>query len=177
MARLSRKAEETILSRVRACVGKGISHCEAKHSRMEENQSYTRGMQWSAADIQRQERRERPAVPWNDTFKVVHAISNREMVSRLVPKVFGRNLQQEGVANVLDEACRWQRQVSGSEHYGARMAFRAAAMGGYGCAHDTAGKMAIALLHAVDLFLVAIVFFVLSIGMLILFADPSLIYR
>ena len=42
-----------------------------------------------------------------------------------------------------------------------------------GNAHDTPGVMAIGLLHSVDLFLVAIVFFVLSIGMLVLFSDPE----
>jgi uncharacterized membrane protein YqhA len=35
------------------------------------------------------------------------------------------------------------------------------------------GMMAIGLLHAVDLFLVAVVFYVLAIGMLVLFADPE----
>jgi uncharacterized membrane protein YqhA len=35
------------------------------------------------------------------------------------------------------------------------------------------GRMAIGLLHAVDFFLVAIVFYVLSIGMMVLFADPE----
>jgi uncharacterized membrane protein YqhA len=35
------------------------------------------------------------------------------------------------------------------------------------------GLMAIGLLHAVDLFLVAIVFYVLAIGMMVLFADPE----
>src|SRR6476620_3971017 len=35
------------------------------------------------------------------------------------------------------------------------------------------GRMAIGLLHAVDFFLVAIVFYVLAIGMLVLFADPE----
>jgi uncharacterized membrane protein YqhA len=40
-------------------------------------------------------------------------------------------------------------------------------------AHDAAARMAIGLLHAVDLFLVAIVFFVLSIGMQVLFINPE----
>jgi uncharacterized membrane protein YqhA len=44
---------------------------------------------------------------------------------------------------------------------------------GSGDGHETAGRMAIGLLHAVDMFLVAIVFFVLSIGMLVLFVDPA----
>ena len=44
---------------------------------------------------------------------------------------------------------------------------------GSGDPHDIPGRMAIGLLHAVDLFLVAIVFFVLSIGMLILFTDAD----
>ena len=134
MARLSPKEEKVILDAYRAAIGEGVDHCEEKHTRWEENQRYTRGLQWSQGDIERQARRERPAVPWNDTFKVVHAISNREMVSRMVPKVFGRNLADEGVANVLDESCRWQRQYSDSEHYES-MAFRSAAMCGYGVAH------------------------------------------
>lgn len=115
-------------------MGEGVSHCEDKHARWEENQQYTRGEQWSKADIERQERREKPAVPWNDTFKVVHAIANREMVARLVPKVFGRSRADDGPANILDEVCRWQRQGSDSEHFES-MAFRSAAMCGYGVAH------------------------------------------
>jgi len=39
--------------------------------------------------------------------------------------------------------------------------------------HNAPGGMAIGLLHAVDLFLVAIVFYVLSIGIKVLFADPD----
>ena len=44
---------------------------------------------------------------------------------------------------------------------------------GSGDGHDTAGRIAIGLLHSVDMFLVAIVFFVLSMGMLVLFIDPE----
>jgi uncharacterized membrane protein YqhA len=39
--------------------------------------------------------------------------------------------------------------------------------------NDVRGLMAIALLHAVDIFLIAIVFFVLAFGMLILFGNPE----
>ncbi|MBN8787331.1 MAG: YqhA family protein [Terrimonas sp.] len=39
--------------------------------------------------------------------------------------------------------------------------------------HETAGLMAVDLLNAVDIFLVAIVFFVLSIGIMILFNNPD----
>jgi uncharacterized membrane protein YqhA len=44
---------------------------------------------------------------------------------------------------------------------------------GSGEPYKTTGRMAIGILHAVDLFLVAIVFFVLSIGIQILFMDPE----
>ena len=39
--------------------------------------------------------------------------------------------------------------------------------------NDVRGLMAIGLLHAVDIFLIAIVFFVLAFGMLILFGNPE----
>lgn len=134
MARLSRKAEHEIIKQVQAAISEGTSHCVAKHDRWSENQKYASNEQWSKADIYRQEQRERPAVPWNDTFRAVNAIANREVVSRLVPKVFGRSREDAGVAGVLDEACRWQRQTALSEHYES-MAFRSAIVSGYGCAH------------------------------------------
>ena len=39
--------------------------------------------------------------------------------------------------------------------------------------HNASRQVIIGLLHAVDLFLIAIVFFVLSIGMMVLFVDPD----
>ena len=132
--RLSKKQEQDIVTRAKACIGEGLDHCEKIHRRWEEANRYTRGEQWSQGDLERQRRRDKPAVPWNDVFKVTHAISNREMVARLVPKVFGRNKADEGVANILDEMCRWQRDSAGSEHYES-MAFRSATMCGYGVAH------------------------------------------
>lgn len=134
MAKKENKEEKDILKMVHEFISEGTSFCQTSHDRVEENFSYVRGEQWSKADIERQVSRERPAVPWNSVFKVVHAISNREMVERFVPKVFGSSGGDAGIANVLEEACRWQRKLSHSEHFES-MAFRSAAIGGYGWMH------------------------------------------
>jgi len=134
MAKINKETSDKIISKVRAFISEGVSHCDEKHRRAEEAQAYVRGEQWSKGDLHRQEARERPAVPWNSVFKVVSAISNREIVERFMPKVFGRNANDAGIAGVLDEASKWQRQMSASEHLES-MAFRSATMCGYGWMH------------------------------------------
>ena len=132
--KLSPAKEKQVLAKISSYIAEGISHCEGKHSRCEENGKYVRGEQWSAGDIARQAMRERPSIPFNSTFKVVHAIANRETVERLSPKVFGRSAADNGIANILDEGTRWQRQTALSEHYESQ-AFRSSTIGGYGCMH------------------------------------------
>lgn len=131
---LSRKERTAVSEKIDAMLAEGMTSCPEIHRRWEENSSYTRGEQWKKGDIARQKRRQRPVTTLNDVFKVVHAIANKEMVERFVPKVIGRSGEDHGIANVVDEACRWQRQYSGSEHYES-MAFRSAVMCGYGVAH------------------------------------------
>lgn len=134
MKKLNKKVHDEIIQKVRSFIQEGTSHCQEKHTRAEENQSYVRGEQWTKGDIYRQQMRERPAVPWNSIFKVVHAISNREIVERFMPKVFGRSATDMGIANVLDEASKWQRMASSSEQMES-MAFRSATISGIGWMH------------------------------------------
>ncbi len=131
---LKKKDNEEVLAKVHSFISEGVDHCQGKHDRIEENNRYVRGEQWSAGDIQRQIMRERPTVPWNDIGKVVDAIANREIVERFVPKVFGMSDDDKGIANVLDEGCRWQRDKSESEQVES-MAVRSMVVGGYGCMH------------------------------------------
>lgn len=134
MARLTPTLKRDILQKVNSFISEGTAHCIPKHNRVEENGKYVRGEQWMKGDLERQKARDKPAIPINDTFKVVNAIANREMVERLVPKATGRSREDNGAAQVLDEAARWQRQMAGSEHFES-MAFRSATIGGYGCMH------------------------------------------
>jgi len=131
---LSPAEERTVVKKLNEFIAEGTTHCDPKHSRCEENIKYVRGDQWSASDLLRQAARERPALSINSTFKVVGAIANRETVERLVPVVFGRSEKDNGIANVLNEATRWQRQTALSEHYESS-AFRGATIGGYGVVH------------------------------------------
>lgn len=131
---LSAKEKKRRIDKINSFITEGTSHCEDKHKRCEEAQRYVGGMQWSEGDLYRQMLRERPAVPFNSIKKAVEAVANREIVERYVPKVFGRDASDSGIANLLDEACRWQRDVSETEHV-ASMAVRAMVMGGYGCMH------------------------------------------
>jgi len=134
MATITPAISKKVLEKVRNIISEGASHCEDKHARLEENQLYVGGEQWKKGDVERQRLRERPAIPWNSVFKIVNSICNREVVERFSPKVFGRSETDPGLANVLDETCRWQRQISMSEHYES-MAFRSAGIGGYGVMH------------------------------------------
>lgn len=131
---VSPQIEKEILEDLQRCISEGDSHCPDKHTRNEENGFYARGEQWTKEDLYRQKEKERPAVPWNSVFKILHAIANREMIERFSPKVFGASSKDGGVADVLNEACRWQRKVAYSEHFES-MAFRSAALSGYGCMH------------------------------------------
>lgn len=130
---LSAKQKEYVIERVHAFIAEG-AHCEEKHNRCEENARYVAGEQWSQGDVYRQMMRERPAVPFNSVKKVVEAIANREVVERFQPKVLGRTVEDGGIANVLDEGCRWQRDLTEFEHL-ASMAARSMVMSGYGCMH------------------------------------------
>lgn len=131
---ISAKKKKEITEKVYSFISEGTSHCEEKHRRCEEDQKYVGGIQWAAGDLYRQMMRERPAVPFNSIKKAVEAVANREIVERFVPKVFGREPADSGIANVLDEACRWQRDMSESEH-ASSMAVRSMVMSGYGCMH------------------------------------------
>lgn len=134
MANITPAISRKVLDKIKGFISEGASHCEDKHSRIEENQLYVGGEQWKKGDVERQRLRDRPAIPWNSVFKIVNSICNREVVERFSPKVFGRSESDPGLANVLDETCRWQRQMSMSEHYES-MAFRSAGIGGYGVMH------------------------------------------
>lgn len=128
-----KKAKE-ILNRVNSYISEGIAHCDAKHTRIEQNNIYSTTEQWSKGDILKQTLKDRPAVPWNSIFKIVEAIASREIVERFIPKVFGRSDADSGIANVLDEACKWQRQNSMSEHLESATV-RSTVVGGYGWIH------------------------------------------
>ena len=74
--------KQETLKKVKGMIAEGITVCEPIHMRIEENFKYERGDQWSKADAERQEMRERPAVPWNSVFKVTNAICNRDSSRR-----------------------------------------------------------------------------------------------
>jgi len=131
---MAKESSLDILEKVRSFISEGVSHCQKKHRRCEENNRYAAGEQWNAGDILKQALRDRPAVPWNGVLKAINLISNREIVERFQPKVFGRSFADRGIANVLDEWVRWQRDMAESEHIES-MAVRAMVTSGYGCAH------------------------------------------
>lgn len=134
MKQLTKQERDKIIKKINSFMGEGISHCPVKHSRVEENFVYANGEQWSKGDIERQKLKDMPYIPWNGIQKIVNAIANREIVERFVPKVFGRSKTDGGVANILDEACRWQRDIAESEHIES-IAVRGMVIGGYGCMH------------------------------------------
>lgn len=109
-------------------------HCEEEHARTEEAQRMVRGYQWSEGDTQRQKDRERPALPLNSLHKLLNAVANREIMERIVPKVFGRDPEDNAIAEVLDAATQWQRSVAETEHEES-MAFRNSCASGYGVMH------------------------------------------
>jgi hypothetical protein len=103
-----------------------------------------RGEQWLSGDAERQATREKPALALNSLVKVVNAVANREIMDRIVPRVYGRNKEDNGFAQVLDAASNWQRDVSETEHE-ETMAFRNCVTSGYGVMHkwwDSAGQKA-----------------------------------
>lgn len=129
---LSPKERKRILSEFDDEIAEGLSGCEGPHRRWSEAQKYTAsGMQWQKGDIEKLRRRKMPPVELNDVFKVVNAISNKELVERYEPKILGREGADGGIADVANELCRWQRQQSNSEHYES-MGFRSAVFCGYG---------------------------------------------
>lgn len=131
---LTRKQKDELDKKLNGMLSEGLASCHSEHQRWEENGRYTRGEQWAKGDIARQKRRQRPVTTLNDVLKIVESISNREMVERFVPKVLGRSGDDGGVANVIDEACRWQRDEANSEHYESN-AFHSAVMCGFGVLH------------------------------------------
>lgn len=115
-------------------ITEGSMWCEPEHKRCEENERYAIGMQWQEGDAQRQMERERPAIPINKIRKVLDAVANREIMDRFVPKVYGRESMDDGVAELMDELSRWQRDLSETEHEESA-AFRKNCMSGLGVMH------------------------------------------
>ena len=117
-----------------SCIAEASPFCEPEHKRVEENEKYTRGFQWADGDAARQKDKERPAIPLNDISKGLSSVANREIMDRYEPKVFGREEQDDGVAELLNSLCKWQRDQSETEHEESR-AFRQTCGSGYGVMH------------------------------------------
>lgn len=130
----SDKKTKELLKMVNENIAEAAAWCEPEHTRAEENSRYERGFQWQDGDAMRQEQRERPALPLNSIVKVINAVANREILDRYVPKVFGRSSEDWGIAELLDETSRWQRDMAETEHEES-MAFRANCASGYGVMH------------------------------------------
>lgn len=130
----SDKDKEDLIKQLNDAIVESSDFCEPEHSRSEENARYERGFQWREADAQRQQDRERPALPLNNLVKIINAVANREIMDRYVPKVFGRSNEDWGVAEFLDESCKWQRDMAETEHEES-MAFRKSCASGYGVMH------------------------------------------
>lgn len=128
------KKERDAFDWLNRCITEASIWCEPDHKRHEENERYAIGFQWSEGDAQRQAEKERPALPLNKIRKVLDAVANREIMDRFVPKVYGRESADDGVAEVLDELMRWQRDESHTEHHESA-AFRKNCMSGYGVMH------------------------------------------
>jgi len=131
---LSKTQEKEIVKKIHSFIGEGESHCLDKHSRIIENQRYERGEQWREGDMLKQAMRERPAIPYNSIIKVINAIANREIIERFEPRVWGYGTSDNGIANALDNACRWQRDRAESEHEES-LAVRSMVGSGYGVMH------------------------------------------
>lgn len=127
-------AEYKILTSINGWMREGVDHCEKKHRRAEENNNMVRGAQWSKGDAERQALRERPTMELNGLIKIVNATANREIMERIVPRVYGRNQDDNGTAQVLDITCNWQRDMAETEHE-ETMAFRNNCTSGYGVMH------------------------------------------
>lgn len=123
-----------IIQRVYDAIRIGVPHCEPEHQRMFENARFERGIQWSEEDTARQEERERPALPLNSLLKLLNAVANREIMERIVPKVFGVSGEDNALAEVLDFGMQWQRSLSETEHEES-LAFRANCSSGIGVMH------------------------------------------
>lgn len=143
MARRKRVSDDDqILSQAEACIREGVDYCTPIHDRIEENNRYVRGFQWAEGDIDRQKEKDRPALPLNSLVKVVNAVANREIMDRIVPRAYGRSREDAGVAQVMDEMMRWQRDMSETEHEES-MAFRSTCTSGYGVMHKWWDEMAL----------------------------------
>lgn len=134
MEEVSQEKKDEIIAKVNSFIGEGESHCLDKHKRIQENRKYERGEQWSKGDMERQAQRERPAIPHNSIIKIINAIANREIVARFEARVYGRDKSDNGISNVLDEACRWQRDQTETEHEESQ-AVRSMVGSGYGVMH------------------------------------------
>jgi len=130
----SSKKDMDLLEWLNKCISESSMFCEPEHARVEENQRYERGFQWSDGDAKRQQDKERPALPLNDISKGLSSVANREIMDRYMPKVFGRETDDDGKAELLDELSRWQRDASETEHEESR-AFRQVCASGYGVMH------------------------------------------
>lgn len=130
----SSRKDKGLLEWLNQCISEASMFCEPEHARLEENNRYERGFQWSDGDAQRQQEKDRPALPLNDISKNLSAVANREILDRYMPKVFGRESADDGVAELLDELSRWQRDMAETEHEESR-AFRSTCGSGYGVMH------------------------------------------
>jgi len=133
---------EKVLAMLEGSIKEGVDFCERIHDRSEENNKYVRGHQWAEGDIDRQKEKERPALPLNSLIKVINAVANREIMDRIVPRAYGRSTEDNAIAEAMDEAMRWQRDVSETEHEES-MAFRNCATSGYGVMHKWWDEMAL----------------------------------
>lgn len=128
------KKEQDVIDHMNRCITEASIWCESEHKRCEENERYAIGFQWSEGDALRQADRERPALPINKIRKALDAVANREIMDRFVPKVYARDPQDAGVAEVQDELNRWQRDISETDHEESA-AFRKNCMSGLGVMH------------------------------------------
>lgn len=130
----STREDKGLIEWFHQCISEASDFCEPEHMRLEENNKYERGFQWSDGDAERQKDKDRPALPLNDISKNLSSVANREIMDRYMPKVFGREQADDGVAELLDEMSRWQRELSETEHEESR-AFRTVCGSGYGVMH------------------------------------------
>lgn len=130
----SSKKDKDFLEYLNKCISESDIFCTPEHKRIEENQKYERGFQWSEGDAARQKDKDRPALPLNDISKGLSSVANREIMDRYMPKVYGREMDDDGKAELLDELSRWQRDCSETEHEESR-AFRQVCASGYGVMH------------------------------------------
>lgn len=128
------KEEEKILKDLRIELTESVDWCDPVHSRVEDNNDMVRGEQWSKDDAEKQAARERPALPLNSLLKLVNAVANREIMDRIAPFIFGRNEEDNGIAEGLQAMNLWQRDTAETEHEES-LAFRTVASSGYGVMH------------------------------------------